>query len=292
MRKALPLIGALAIAGCSGGEERSSDMRTFDAKEEAAADATSSQTPAPPGIAPTAAPGVAFNYSYAFRLPFERIAGVQEQHASACEKLGVERCRITGFLYEARGEDEVEAQIAFKLDPALARRFGKEGIDAITRAEGRLVRAQITGEDVGSRIAEASRTRAQIEEELRRIEAQLAERGLGAAERAQLQSQAQELRQRLRAEEGLQNERREQLATTPMVFNYRAGETDRSLGAAVTRALEGFGESARAALVFLVYVLPWALLFLLLWLGWRWAKRRFLDVPMIAPPAAAAVKEE
>ena len=292
MRKALPLIAALTIAGCSGGEERDTDTRTFDVTEEASTDSSSSRTPAPPGISPTAAPGVAFNYSYAFRLPNERIAGVQEQHAAACEKLGVERCRITGFLYEARGKDDVDAQIAFKLDPALARRFGKEGIDAVTRAEGRLVRARITGDDVGSRISEGNRTRGQIEEELRRIDAQLARRGLGAAERAQLQAQAQELRQRLRAEESTQNERREQLATTPMVFDYRAGETDRSLGAAVNRALEGFGESARAVLIFFVYVLPWALLFLLLWLGWRWAKRRFLDVPMVAPRAEPAVKEE
>ena len=290
--KALPLIAALTIAGCSGGEERDGgSTQTFDASEEASSDA-SSRAPAPPGITPTAAPGVAFNYNYAFRLPHDRIAAAQEQHASACEKLGVERCRITGFLYEARGDDDVDAQIAFKLDPALARRFGKEGIDAVTRAEGRLVRAQITGEDVGTRIAQGTRSRAEMQEELRRIEAQLAQRGLGAAERAQLQSQAQDLRARLRAEDGAQAERREQLATTPMVFNYRAGETDRSLRAALTRALDGFGQSARAVLIFFVYILPWALLALLLWLGWRWAKRRFLDIDRIAPPIAPAVTEE
>src|SRR4051812_2612282 len=55
--------------------------------------------PEPPDIAPRAAPGVAFNYRYAFRLPPKRIAQVQEEHAQACEKLGVARCRITGMLY-------------------------------------------------------------------------------------------------------------------------------------------------------------------------------------------------
>ena len=41
---------------------------------------------AAPGVDVTAAPGVAFNYRYAFRLPSENISGVQEAHAQACEK--------------------------------------------------------------------------------------------------------------------------------------------------------------------------------------------------------------
>src|SRR4051812_15014720 len=53
----------------------------------------------PPEISPPAAPGVAFNYRYAFRLPANRIGQIQEEHAAACEKLGAERCRITGMLY-------------------------------------------------------------------------------------------------------------------------------------------------------------------------------------------------
>ena len=73
----------------------------------------------PPGPkSPTAAPGVAFNYRYAFRLPAERVAEVQEQHAQACEQLGVARCRITGMLYRLVNDDDIEAMLAFKLDPA------------------------------------------------------------------------------------------------------------------------------------------------------------------------------
>ena len=50
-----------------------------------------------PGVNVTSAPGVAFNYSYAFRLPGNRISQVQEAHAAACEKLGIDKCRITGM---------------------------------------------------------------------------------------------------------------------------------------------------------------------------------------------------
>lgn len=299
MRKALGLILLLTAAGCSGGNDAAQrsgeNMTTFDAEEAPAADSAMEarapgSPPRPPGISPTAAPGVAFDYRYAFLLPFDRIASVQEQHAEACEKIGVERCRIISMRYSSDGEDEVEAQIAFRLDPALARRFGRAGIDAVERAQGLLTSAEITGEDVGTAIAQAGRSQAELTEELRRIEAQLAERGRSGAERAQLQSQAQDLRNSLRAGQAAQTERRAQLATTPMVFNYRAGSTDRTFGGEMARAFGFFLDSARALLVLLVYALPWLLALLAALLAARWANRRLVRAgwPGDGRPAAPA----
>ena len=105
------------------------------------------------GVAPTAAPGVAFNYRYAFRLPAENIGRVQEEHAQACEKLGIERCRITGDeLSSMIGDRHVEAQLAFKLDPALARTSAGTASAPSPRPQGELLQAAITGSDVGSEI--------------------------------------------------------------------------------------------------------------------------------------------
>ncbi|HMN84711.1 MAG TPA: hypothetical protein PKA74_01795, partial [Bauldia sp.] len=67
-------------------------------------------------LAVTAAPGVAFNYRYAFSLPAGQIAAAQEAHAAACEQLGIARCRITGMRHQLLGENRVEAMLAFKLD--------------------------------------------------------------------------------------------------------------------------------------------------------------------------------
>jgi hypothetical protein len=309
MRKAFGFILLLSAAACggggeSGGERRTSeDLRTFDVQEGASANATADMAappapaeargPRPPGVAPTAAPGVAFNYGYAFELPAERIAPIQEQHASACEKLGVENCRITGMRYELTGEDEVRAQLAFKLNPALARKFGREAIDMVDKADGRLTLAQITGEDVGSRIEQGGREQVGLGEELRRIEQQLARGGLSSAERVELQAQAQSLRERLRMGQSEQTARRAQLATTPMVFNYDAGEADRSFGAALSEAFEGALDFARGFLILLIYLLPFALAALLVWLVGRWVQRRFFarrdeKVPEEGPATTAA----
>ena len=276
MRKALPLFTALLLAGCGGAPDSSGnpdDPTTTDTSESELTD--SSRTPAPPGVTPTAAPGVAFNYRYAFRLPALRIAPIQEQHAAACEKLGVSRCRITGMQYRQSGRDEVSAQLAFKLDPALARAFGREGIDAVTRAEGELTRADIAGTDVGSEIAAGTSNGVQIDDELARIERQLARSGLSAGERTELQRQAQELRSASRSNQAQQGARRAQLASTPMVFEYRAGETGSPIARAARNAFETFGSSLAALLVLALTLLPWLTLALLLWLLWLWANRRF-----------------
>lgn len=292
MRKTLPFLSLLlATAACGqGGEETrqtSEGLNTFDAREEATADvamAPSSPPPissrAGPEISVTAAPGVAFNYRYAFRLASEQIRIVQEQHAQACEKLGVDRCRITGMRYRLVNDSDIEAMLAFKLDPAIARQFGKSGIEAVEKAEGMLTESEISGEDVGTQIDAGTRTAAQLGEDLREIEQQLARIGLRSPERAELQAQAQQLRESIRANRANQADRRESLARTPMVFAYGSGDlvpgfdTRSPLRDAIEEAGGNLIGSLAVMLVLAVSLLPWALLALLGWWIWRrWRPR-------------------
>ena len=273
------LLLLLATASCGRAGDEASAPR-----QDSTADMAASEEAGPPGVAPTAAPGVAFNYRYAFRLPAARIGPVQEEHAAACERLGVARCRITAMHYERRDEDDIQAQLGFKLDPALARAFGKQGIEAVTRAEGELAQADITGTDVGGEIAAGARSEAQIREELERIERQLARGGLGAAERAQLQQQAQDLRNLLRAGQAEQTGRREQLASTPVTFDYRAGDTHGPLRRAIEESGDNFAGGLAMLLIVLVTLLPWLVAIAMIVLGARWVKRRFLGGGTSPPP--------
>ncbi|HEX8534161.1 MAG TPA: hypothetical protein VF662_08340 [Allosphingosinicella sp.] len=302
MRRFVPLTALLlATAACGGGgreqETRttSQDLQTFDVAESPPGvtapappppPVSRSQTNGGPSIGPTAAPGIAFNYRYAFRLPGERISAVQEQHAAACEKLGLDRCRITGMRYRLLGEEDVEAFLAFKLDPAIARQFGKNSIESVTRAEGMLVDSEISGEDAGADIERATRNVSQLEEDLRRIETQLARPGLRAAERAELQIQADQIRGSIRATRANREERRESLAKTPMVFQYGSGDVapgfdNRSpLKTALKDAQENFVSGFATLLVILVTLLPWAIVLgFLYWLFRRFGGplRRFLN---------------
>jgi hypothetical protein len=306
MRKFLPIVSLLlATTACGRGDDgarqpqRDTDLpktRYESSQADTAAMApqeSSSRALSPPGISPTAAPGVAFNYRYAFRLPANRIGQVQEEHAAACEKLGVERCRITGMLYRLVNDRDIEARLAFKLDPALARAFGKQGIEAVTRAAGMLVESEITGEDVGSQIAAETRSQADLETELAKVEQQLAGTSPRPAERAELQIRAEQLRDSLRALKAGKEEHREMLARTPVIYAYGSGDLAPGFdnGSPILKALERAWDNVvqgfAAMLVIAITLLPWAILAWLLWLGWRAASRRFRrPVPVAAKTGA------
>jgi hypothetical protein len=271
MRKALGFIGLVVLAGCGRGDQESGARQDASAPaSEAAADRN-----AAPGITPTAAPGVAFNYHYAFRLPADRIAGVQEEHASACEKLGLARCRITGMSFHRTSDRDVEARLDFKLDPAIARAFGKQGGEIVTRADGLLAEAEITGEDAGGAIAAANRDEAQLADALKKIEAQLARPGLGSAERAQLQTQAQQIRESIRASQAGKSDKQESLAKTPMSFAYQSGDMAPGVRRALANGFDNVVGASEWLLLVAISLLPWALLGLLIW----WLIRRFRPKP-------------
>ncbi len=306
MRKSVPLL-ALVLVGCGqqaqdrgGGGEGSvaTETTTMDVSEPpppvAAPMSPASTRSAGPNVSPTAAPGVAFNYRYAFGLPAEAISAVQEQHAAACEQLGINRCRITGMRYRVVNERDVEAMLAFKLDPAIARRFGKQSADAVIRSDGMLIDAEITGTDAGAQIKAAAKTEAELGEELRRIEQQLGRPGIRSEERVRLEYDAQQLRQQIRAARDNQTEQRESLAVTPMVFEYGAGESAPGFddGPSIPRALdsarENFVGGIAMLIVLVVTLLPWAVFGLLAWLAFRlvrpWVRRLLTVTP---PPVTA-----
>lgn len=244
MRARIGWAAAVLLAGCSQGPDHGGSP----AQEAETADV------AAPGVNVTAAPGVAFEYKYDFRLPAERISGAQERHAQACERLGIARCRITGMRYTLADGDRIDAMLAFKLDPTLARAFGKTGIAAIEAADGMLVHAEITGTDAGAAISRLETERGRIAQDRERIDRELARPGLGAAARAELLRQRGELDTGARTTTDAIAGERESLATTPMTFEYETGRAIRRFD-----PRSPFAEAADTALASLQWTLAVAL---------------------------------
>lgn len=235
-----------------------------------------------PNISPTAAPGVAFNYRYAFRVPDAKIAGIQEEHAAACETLGITRCRITGMQYTLEREDEVRASLSFKLDPMIARKFGKDAIASVAKAQGILVDSQIEGIDAGSNITASQKRSAGISGELDRIEKRLDTGGLKDGERTELQQQAATIRQQLSSETETRREGEASLASTPMTFSYSGGEGIPGFGNgnpfadAWDSAVSSFAMMASFLMLAIGVTLPWLLLILAIVALWRTPPMRLL----------------
>lgn len=229
MRSFLKSTSALAAIGivlmsCGESGTEYAEEAAYDEYGADLAEAESAPGDGGPNIAVTAAPGVAFNYRYSFRLQNNQIASIQEQHAAACEELGIDRCRITGMRYRLVNATDVSAMLEFKLDPAIARSFGRDAGQLVTEAEGMLVDAEISGIDEGANIARAQRDGANIADTIAQLEAQLATPGLPEGERVLLTQQLERLRQAGQATRTRIANSEESLATTPMTFTYGSGD--------------------------------------------------------------------
>ena len=271
----------LLLAACSGGGESDQNLKVSDASEGAAtADVAYEMAPEEsamkaPGIPASAAPNLAFEYRYAFKLPDDKIGAVQEEHAEACEVLGSARCQIVDMKYQQVDENQAEAMLAFKLDPAIARKFGRDAIASVEKAEGVLADGNVTGTNVGGQIEDSQGRSAMLQAQLERLEKRLSMKGLPPKERASLQDRAEELRKELDGEQEGRRVGEGKLAMTPVQFTYTSdgGLPGFGQGNPFANAFDVAATSFATMISFVLLVLggvaPWALLVLLIVLALR-----------------------
>jgi len=273
--KLLAGVMALALVGCSEQASEEADTATATNTEAPAVAEESADAAVAPRIGIEAAPGVAFDYAYSFRLADKQIARVQEEHAAACETLGVQRCRVVDVRYQLSDEKLVEAQTQFKLDPGIARKFGANAIASVEKAEGVLADASVAGEDVGTEILASQQRSAGSEAEIARLEGRLKSGGLDKRERAELLAQISQLRGQLGDERQSRRTGEARIAWTSVAFNYVSDGGLPGIGHENPFANAGgtLMRSGSTALTFVLTlgaaILPWAILLGLLAAFWR-----------------------
>ena len=283
MRNQLKLLPVLLLASCGqGGEQSETSTTDAQAGNMTTSDIVDSASPNGPGVNITAAPGVAFNYRYAFRLPSNRIAGVQERHAQMCEALGLARCRITGMRYRLENERDISAMLELKLDPSIARNFGKSATAVVSKSDGMLVDQEISGVDAGAAITQANSSEAGIRDDIAKIETELRRPGLSNIVRDRLLAEVADLRTQIRSVGATRAADRESLARTPMLFNYGSGslipgfDSTSPIRDAIGGASANFAGAIAFIVTLLAALLPWVLLLALgLWIARRFFPARF-----------------
>lgn len=267
---------ALALVGCSEkAAEDAAGTTERPAAESVAEEAGAADAASAPRIGIEAAPGVAFDYAYTFRLADDRISKIQEEHAAACETLGVQRCRIVDVRYQLSDEKLVEAQTQFKLEPGIARRFGANAIASVEKAEGVLADASVAGEDVGTEILASQQRSAGSEAEIARLEDRLKAGGLGKGERAEILAQISQLRGEVGSERQNRRAGEARIAWTSVAFNYVSDGGLPGIGHEnpFADAGETLVRSGSTALSFVLtlgaVLLPWGILLALVVAVWR-----------------------
>ena len=304
MRRSLPLLVLLLATAAACGQvendtspprsDRTSDPSnaTEAAQDAALADGEATRETGP-GIDTIVAPDVAFDYRYGFRLAADRIAEVQDQHQQLCERYTLARCRITGMSYRTVNEDDVQATLAFAVDPAIARQFGRDAVQRVNAADGTVTESEITGTDVGTSIRSTGRSLAQLEAELARIETRLRGMSPDSAQKSQLDYEAGQLRAQIRELREANETNQESLATTPILFRYGSGAyaPGEAEQPTLTETARESGEDALYGLTLLLRVLivllPWALAAGLVWFFVRLIRRRLFPAAPAAGPEGA-----
>jgi hypothetical protein len=273
----LILSPVLLLAACSGSGDESRKTTTMDVQEElpAAEEAADASAMKAPGIPASVAPNLAFEYRYAFKLPDDKIGAVQEEHAEACEVLGSARCQIVDMKYAQADENDVEAMLAFKLDPAIARKFGRDAIATVEKAEGVLADGNVTGTNVGGAIEDSQGRSALLQAQLERLEKRLTLKGLPPKERASLQDRAEDIRRELDNEGEGRRQGEVKLAMTPVQFTYTSDGgvpgfgKDNPFANAFDVSATSFATMVSFVLMVAGALAPWALLLFLIVLALR-----------------------
>lgn len=228
-----------------------------------------------------ASPGVAWAFTYDYLLGNDRIEAVQEKHAARCEQLGPDRCRITGLRYSVGDNDEISGMLQVRLQPAIARQFGKAALEDVRGADGKLVRSEFTGEDVGTGVANARTAGQEIdtrEAELRRrIEAAPA----NSPEKAELLRQLDTMLTSAAEQKDVVRAGEQRLSFTPVTINYYGeggipGFRQNPLKESFRLLVSSFVTMVSFVLQGLAVVLPWLLLLGLFVLLWRSRQGRAL----------------
>lgn len=263
MMRRIWLVAVMALAGCGQAPQ---DGGT--------------EPPASPDIRATAIPGIALTYRYGFRVPIGQLSSLQEEHAARCEALTPARCRIAGMTYDVRRDRRIDASLDMRLAPDMARRFGKEGVDAAVRKGGMLMTASIDTKDAGAIGAQVDKAAGTIAAERAEINRQLANPGLSGTERAALRQRLGTLADDDRAAVQARTEAAQLLASTPVTFTYASGEvqtglTDSPILGAMKDGWANVVSGSATIVMLLITLTPWvAVALFLAWL-WRRAAWRF-----------------
>jgi len=225
-----------------------------------------------------ASTGTGFDYRYAYRLPGNRLKGVLQSNADACDRLGPARCRILSMRYRVDDANHTKAVLTIRIDPSIARNYGDAVTNNVTGSDGVLVDTEITGSDATTQ-ARSTAVVNRLRERLSNVQSMRTPEGAARAQRitAALAEIAES-----EASQG------QSLATAPLLLTYESSNALTGLGSSSAN-YRNAGQTLNNTLAQLVVILasigPWLLLMLVVVLILRWIIHGRAVGPDVEPAA-------
>ncbi|MET0269572.1 MAG: DUF4349 domain-containing protein [Sphingomonas sp.] len=141
---------AALVGGCSQspGGDGAPEGGTVDAAEETPAGARPNATIA------VSIPQIAYIYRYAFDVPGDSIAAVQDRHIALCDRLGPNGCRVIEMQRASGDAADASGSLKLTVRADLARAFGRALAEAAARAGGTQAESSIAAEDLSRQIVD------------------------------------------------------------------------------------------------------------------------------------------
>ncbi len=185
---------------------------------------------------------MSYGYTYRFALPGDVVTQTQDRHVAMCDQLGPGRCRMQE-MHRSANTGSSDGSTRFAVASGDARKFGQDLIAPVTSVNGTMTSREFEAENVSKQIAEA--------------QAKTVEKDNVANRTMLMEAQGR--------------------IATSTIWVYYDGKT--AFGEEVGAAFADAGETMRSSIIALIYVLsavlPWALVFGVIFLIVRAGFRRF-----------------
>jgi len=226
-------------------------------------------------------PQIAYDYKYSFRLPADRVASTQQTHIAACDKLGLARCQLVSS--ESSSGNGSAASLKLRVASDVARRFGATLVDSVAKAGGRAVDQSISAEDVSKEISDTSARIRQRELLVQRLTQILQSRTGKVSELVEAERSVAAAQEELDQAKAWLTQLQGRVAMSDVEIDYAAavaGAPDQgSLGETVGQSWWFFTSALYAILRLVIFLAPWAIAGIGIFLAARAAMRRWARAP-------------
>jgi len=168
MRRLMMVLLVPALVACSPLQEsKDKDLTTevayapaADAAAAPAADAAAAEGGASePSTAPRIAAGppmLAYSYAYGISLPSGQVDELRRRHEALCVKAGYRVCQVVSTSISENGDDNVQGELVLRAAPAWLKSFREGLTQEARRAGGKVLRSEVTSEDLSREIVDTS----------------------------------------------------------------------------------------------------------------------------------------
>jgi len=226
-------------------------------------------------------PQIAYDYKYSFRLPADRVASTQQTHIAACDKLGLARCQLVSS--ESSSGNGSAASLKLRVASDVARRFNATLVDSVAKAGGRAVDQSISAEDVSKEISDTSARIRQRELLVQRLTQILQSRTGKVSELVEAERSVAAAQEELDQAKAWLTQLQGRVAMSDVEIDYAAavaGTPDQGpLGETVGQSWGFFTSALYAILRLVIFLTPWAVVGIGIFLAARAARRRWARAP-------------